>query len=117
MIIIAPDLPAVRQYCVGVRLYGGKLHPWLMHCKELCEGTKPCFNTCCRPGEAYDDKTMCRTMSENLTNFFLSDHEAFEDFRGITMDNFAKAPSFMLTCPPGYEKNHRLKPDIRDSIQ
>ena len=29
------------------------------------------------------------------------------------MDNFAKAPTFALTCPPGYSKDHRLKPDVR----
>ena len=84
-----------------------------MHCKELCKGIKPCFNTCCKPGEAYDDTTACRPMSENLTDFFLREHAAFHDFRGIAMDNFAKAPSFALACPPGYHKSHRLKPDVR----
>ena len=84
-----------------------------MHCEELCTGNKPCFKTCCTPGEAYDEKTACRPMSQNLTDFFLRDHAAFDDFGGITVDNFAKAPAFALTCPPGYQNNHRLKPDVR----
>merc|ERR1719471_751641 len=97
------------KHCVGVVLVGGALQPRLMHCKELCGGRRPCFNTCCRPGEAYDEDAMCEPTSNNLSDSFLRDNE---DFRGrITMDNFDKAPSF--DCPKGYTKNHWLEPNKR----
>ena len=85
-----------------------------MHCEEGCGGKAPCLNTCCNPGKAYDNATSCEPMSDDLTKFFLNSSTLFDDFRGLTKDNFAKAPSFMLDCPPGYSTDHRLKPDLRE---
>ena len=99
-----------NQHCVGVVLVGGALQPRLMHCEELCGGRRPCFNTCCKPGEAYDEYAMCEPTSNNLNDSFLRDNE---HFRGrVTMDNFDKAPSF--DCPKGYTKSHWLEPYERE---